>query len=85
MIYGNETKVIFAGIQETFQFGGNILTEIQLLTVMVIVVVFGAVLLILHQFGLGNKILAMRDDLELPPSSLEWTSAWIPILDLPQY
>jgi len=65
MIYGNETKIIFPGIQKTFQFGGIILTSIQLLTAVVFLIVFAGILLLLHKTDLGKKIRAMRDDPEL--------------------
>lgn len=65
MFYGNETKVVFPGIQETYRFGGIIITEIQLLIVIVFVIVFGIILMLLHKTNLGKMIRAMRDDSEL--------------------
>jgi len=65
MIFGNETKVLVPGIQPTYSFGTIILTQIQVVTVLSFILLFGALAIILHKTNLGITIRAMRDDPDL--------------------
>jgi branched-chain amino acid transport system permease protein len=65
MVYGNETKVLYPGIQPTVELGGVILTRIQVATAASGIVLFVAVVVLLRRTRLGNIIRALRDDPDL--------------------
>jgi branched-chain amino acid transport system permease protein len=65
MFYGNQTKVLSSGVQATYSVGGVILTQIQVVTVGVAVVLFIGLVVLLRQTRLGQQLRAMRDDPEL--------------------
>jgi len=65
MFYGNETKVLSPGVQETYSLGGVIVTQIQLATVITFFVLFVGLAFILRKTRLGRMLRAMRDDPEL--------------------
>jgi branched-chain amino acid transport system permease protein len=65
IFYGNQTKVMSPGVQETYTAGGAILTEVQIATVAVAVVLFVGLALLLRKTRLGQQLRAMRDDPEL--------------------
>lgn len=65
MIYGNQTKVLSSGVQSTYSAGGVILTEVQVATVGVAVVLFIGLVVLLRKTRLGQQLRAMRDDPEL--------------------
>jgi branched-chain amino acid transport system permease protein len=62
MIFGNATKIINPGVQTTYSLGNVILTQIQLVTIAVFLVIFLALILLLNKTNLGRMIRAMRDD-----------------------
>jgi len=65
MLYGNQTKVLSQGVQPTYSAGGVILTQTQIATVVVAVVLFTGLVLLLRKTRLGQQLRAMRDDPEL--------------------
>lgn len=65
MFYGNQTKVLSSGVQPTYSFGGIILTQIQVVTVVAAVVLLIGLFVLLRQTRLGQQLRAMRDDPEL--------------------
>jgi branched-chain amino acid transport system permease protein len=65
MFYGNQTMVISSGVGTTYSVGGVILTQIQVATVVVAVVLFIGLVVLLRKTRLGQQLRAMRDDPEL--------------------
>jgi branched-chain amino acid transport system permease protein len=63
--WGNETKVPVPGVQRTFAVGGVILTEAQVATVIVFLLIFGCMAIALRWSSWGRWLRAMRDDPEL--------------------
>jgi len=62
MIFGNETKIINPGIQPTYSIGNVILTQIQIITIVVFAVLYILLILLLNKTSLGRMIRAMRDN-----------------------
>jgi len=62
MLYGNETKILSLGIEETFCLGSVVFTRIQLLQVVTFLIVFPLVLLFLGRTKLGRVIRALADN-----------------------
>lgn len=65
MFYGNQTKELVSGVQLTYSAGGVILTQVQVATVVVAVVLFIGLVVLLRKTRLGQQLRAMRDDPEL--------------------
>lgn len=65
MFYGNETKIITPGVQDTYTIGVIILTKSQILTLMISIICIAATFIFMNTTGLGKTIRAMRDDAEL--------------------
>jgi len=65
IFYGNQTTVLSSGVGTTYSVGGVILTQIQVATVVVAVVLFIGLVVLLRKTRLGQQLRAMRDDPEL--------------------
>jgi branched-chain amino acid transport system permease protein len=65
MLYGNETRVLYAGVQPTYNFGSIILTQVQLATIATSGVAFAGTVLLLRRTRLGNIVRGLRDDPDL--------------------
>ncbi|HEX6748086.1 MAG TPA: branched-chain amino acid ABC transporter permease [Longimicrobium sp.] len=65
LVYGNQTRVLGAEAQETFRVGELILTEVQVVAVIVFLSVFAALVVALRCSSWGRMLRAMRDDPEL--------------------
>lgn len=65
IFYGNQTTVLSSGVGATYSIGGVILTQIQVATVVVAVVLFIGLVVLLRKTRLGQQLRAMRDDPEL--------------------
>jgi branched-chain amino acid transport system permease protein len=65
MFYGNQTKVLSQGAQPTYSGGEIILTQVQVATVGVAVLLFIGLVVLLRKTRLGQQLRAMRDDPEL--------------------
>jgi branched-subunit amino acid ABC-type transport system permease component len=65
MAYGNEVKVLSAGLQRTYSYGGGVLSEVQIATAAWCAVIFAGLVLLLRLTRLGKLIRAMRDDPDL--------------------
>jgi branched-chain amino acid transport system permease protein len=65
MLYGNDTKVLSAGVQSSIHLGALVLTKFQLLTLLSFAVLFAGLVLVLRKTSLGRTIRAMRDDVDL--------------------
>jgi len=62
LLYGNETKILFPGIQKTFQFGGVILTRIQVAEFVAFIIIFSIYFLLLRLTNFGKLIRAYANN-----------------------
>lgn len=62
MIFGNEAKILRAGVEDTFQIGNVILTRIQIAQLVTGMLVFVAYWLFLRSSALGRICRAVADD-----------------------
>jgi len=62
LIYGNETKILLPGIQKTYQLGSVILTQIQVIELIIGIVVCVAYSLLLRTTNFGKLIRALADN-----------------------
>lgn len=65
MFFGNETKVLRPGVEATYQFGGIILTRIQLAEVFAFAIIFPLAILLLKTTFWGKAVRAVRDHPQL--------------------
>lgn len=78
MLYGNETKILLAGVQPTYHFGSIIYTRTQLLILITTAVLVPSFLLFLKKSKVGMMIRAMRDNpillqsLGVSPRQVRW-------------
>ena len=62
LLFGNETKILSPGIEKTYEFGGVILTRIQIIELIVFLIVFMLYLLLLKKTDFGKQIRALADN-----------------------
>ncbi|MEO1074462.1 MAG: branched-chain amino acid ABC transporter permease [Bacteroidota bacterium] len=65
LVFGNQTKMLSPGIQRTVHLGEVILTEVQVATVLVFLLLFVCMAMSLRRSVWGRRLRAMRDDPEL--------------------
>lgn len=63
--FGNDTKLLRPGVEESYQLGPVVLSRIQLLVVAVAAVVLPAFVLLLNTTSWGKTVRAVRDDAAL--------------------
>lgn len=61
LLYGNGTKVLAPGAQETYVIGGIVLTSMQLLTLVACIALSACLVLLLRRTRFGLTIRALRD------------------------
>ena len=62
LLFGNETKIVLPGIEKTYEFGGVILTRIQIYQVFAFLIVFVLFLGLLKRTNLGKAVRALADN-----------------------
>ncbi|HIE05628.1 MAG TPA: branched-chain amino acid ABC transporter permease [bacterium (Candidatus Stahlbacteria)] len=62
LLFGNETKIVLPGIEKTYEFGGVILTRIQIYQVFAFLIVFVLFLGLLKKTNLGKAVRALADN-----------------------
>ncbi|MDR2337425.1 MAG: branched-chain amino acid ABC transporter permease [Deltaproteobacteria bacterium] len=62
MFYGNNSKILVAGLLSTVKFGGLMLNVVQIAIFATFIIVFAVFSLTLYYTGLGIKLRAMRDN-----------------------
>lgn len=65
LLWGNETKTFSAAINPVYQYSGILITEAQLIQLIVAVVAIPLFFVVLNYTGYGLKIKALRDDPQL--------------------
>jgi len=67
MAYGNESKILSPGVQNTFRLGSVVLTRIQVLEVLAFLVIFPAFAVFLRKARLGKLVRALSNNPSLVP------------------
>jgi len=65
LVFGNETKVLRPGIEKTYSFGSVILSQIQVIEILVFIFLFFGFVLLLKLTNLGKILRALRDNPDL--------------------
>ena len=65
LVFDNDTKLLFPGLESTYRFGPVILTQVQLSTVIVTGVLLSLLVLLLRRSDWGRAIRAVRDNATL--------------------
>jgi branched-chain amino acid transport system permease protein len=65
IVFGSDPKTLDVSLQPTYRLGSIVLTQIQLITLLVFVILFVLLVTTLYLTRLGRTVRAMRDDPEL--------------------